>query len=162
MNNLVIYYTYKGNTEIVAKEISNLIGGDLIKIEELKTPKDSGLFWMAFSALIGLKSKIKEIDFNIKKYDNIFIGGQVWAGRTTPAINSLLGKADFGGKNVYLFLTQADDKEQYKVIQSVTKRVEKHGGKMIDSFFIQTKMESVITPELAAGKVSDWIRKLKV
>jgi flavodoxin len=125
----------------VAKEISKLTGGDLKKIEEIKKSKEPGFMWLAFSALIGLKSKIKKSDFNLNDYDNIFIGGQIWAGHTTPAINTFLSKNNFKGKKVYLFLTQADDKKQYKLIQSVEKRIEKRGGKFIDSFFIQTKME---------------------
>lgn len=162
MKNLVIYYTHRGNTEVVAKEISKLTGGDLKKIEEIKKSKEPGFMWLAFSALIGLKSKIKKSDFNLNDYDNIFIGGQIWAGHTTPAINTFLSKNNFKGKKVFLFLTQADDKKQYKLIQSVEKRIEKRGGKFIDSFFIQTKMDNIITQEAVARPVSEWITNLKL
>jgi flavodoxin len=146
----------------VAKEISKLTGGDLKKIEEIKKAKEPGFMWLAFSALIGLKSKIKKSDFNLNEYDNIFVGGQIWAGHTTPAINTFLSKNNFKGKKVFLFLTQADDKKQYKLIQSVEKRIEKRGGKFIDSFFIQTKMDNVITQEAVARPVSEWITNLKL
>lgn len=161
MKNLVVYYTWGGNTEIVAKEISKLTDGDLRKIETVNQPKAIGMAGAAFSALFGLKAKIKPLNFSAKEYDNVFIGGQVWAGRSTPAINSFLDKADFTGKKVFIFLTLADNKEPSSVIESIKKRVEKHGGNVIDTFFIQTKMKNVISTEAVRQPITDWIEKNK-
>lgn len=157
MKKLVAYYSWNGNTEVAAKELAALIGGDLKKIEETKPRKSFGM--SACSAVFGLKSKIKPMDFSLNGYDSVFLGGPVWAGRSTPAINAFLDKADFSGKNVYLFITQADDHEPQAVFQGITQKVEKRGGKVAGSFFIQTVMKSVISPDTARNSITEWADK---
>lgn len=163
MKNLVVYYSWTGNTEVLAKEIHQLVGGDLKRIEEIKQRKTgAGFMGAASAAFLGMKSRLKPMDFALQEYDNIFLGAQVWAFHSTPAINSFIGKANFRGKNVYLFLTKADDKVPQKVIDSITKRIEKRGGKVADSFSTITQMNSVITAEAIKESLSEWIKKADV
>lgn len=159
MKNLVAYYTSQGNTEIVAKEISKLIDADLGKIETVGKSKHFEFLLSVISALSGSKAKLKPFEFSVKEYDNVFIGGQVWAGHSAPAINAFLDKTDFTGKKVFIFLTQADNKESSSVFNSIKSRVEQHGGNVIDTFFIQTKMKSIISPGTVKQPVADWICK---
>ncbi len=160
MNSIIVYYSWMGNTEVVAKELSKITGGDLVRIEEIKKRNTGiGFAGAAISALMGLKSKLMTMDFSLKGYSNIFLGGQVWAGHSTPAINSFINKADFSNKDVYLFLTEADDKVPQKVIDSIKKRVEDRGGRFVDSIFITTQMNSVISPEAVREVITTWIDK---
>lgn len=159
MKNLVLYYSRTGNTETVAKEISKAVNGELKKIE-LK--KEISFMGAAFSAVLGLKGKIKSVDFNVKDYDNIFIGTPVWAGKTSTPINAFLSEADLSGKNVFVFITQADNKTPNSVYDSIEKRISAKGGKVIDNFFIQTDMKNPITSVQAAGPVVDWINRNKL
>ncbi len=161
MKNLVAYYSWTGNTEVVAKEVHKLVGGDLKRIEEGKK-RTTGIGFMgaAFSALTGMKSKLKPMDFTLKEYDNIFLGSQVWASHSTPAINAFINKAQLKDKMVYLFLTKADDKVPQKVIDSITKRIEKRGGKAAGCFSLTTRMGSVITPDAVKEPVSEWINNV--
>ncbi|MDF2506002.1 flavodoxin [Clostridium sp.] len=156
MKNLIIYFSKTGNTETIAQEISKAVNGELKKIELIK---DISFGWAGFTSLLGLKGKIKSIDFNVKDYDNIFIGFPVWAGKSSTPINSLLDKVDFNGKNVFVFITQADNKAPNSVYESVATRVKAKGGNVIDSFFIQTDMKNPITSNQAKGPVVDWINK---
>lgn len=158
MKNLVLYYSKTGNTETVAKEISKAVNGELKKLE-LK--KDIGFMGAAFSAALGLKGKIKSMDFNVKDYDNIFIGTPVWAGKTSTPINTFLGEADLKDKDVFIFITQADSKTPNSVYDSIAKRVSTKGGKVIDNLFIQTDMKIQITSDQAAGHVINWINHNK-
>lgn len=159
MKNLVVYYSLSGNTEVVANELSDKISGDLIKIGLVKEP---GFAWAAFSAMIGIKGKLKPFDFPVNEYDNIFIGGQVWAGRSSTPINTLLHNTNFNKKNVFVFLTQADDKYPAAVFQSIASRIEKNGGNVVDTIFVQTQMKSVIKPEDVRKPIMDWIAKNKL
>lgn len=158
MKNLVVYYSWNGNTEVAAKELSQLIGGELKRIEEAKPRTSFGM--AACSAVFGLKSRIRPMDFSLNGYDAVFLGGPVWAGRSTPAVNTFLERADFSGKKVYLFVTQADDHEPQAVFQSLTQRVERRGGKVAGCFFIQTVMKSVIAPDAARRSLTEWVNKL--
>lgn len=158
MKNLIVYYSWTGNTEVVAKELHRLIGGDLDKIEEVKPRKGNiGFMTGAFAALFGKKSKIKNTNFPLSNYDNIYLGAQVWASKPSPAINSYLDSADFKGKNVYLFITLADDKVPQMAIDIIGKHVEKRGGKLIDSITIRTVMNSVITPDALGDSLVNWV-----
>jgi flavodoxin len=158
MKNLIIYYSKTGNTEIIAQEISKAVNGELRKIELIK---DISFGWAGFTSLLGLKGKIKTIDLNLNDYENIFIGFPVWAGKSSTPINSLLDAADFKGKNVFVFITQADNKAPNSVFESIATRVKAKGGNVIDSFFIQTDMKNPITSSQAKGPVLEWINKNK-
>lgn len=160
-NSLIIYYSWLGNTKVVAEEILKFTGGDILRIEETKERKTgAGFASSAIAAVFGMHSKLKSMDFEFEKYDHIFLGTQVWAGRSTPAINSFVKKANLHNKNVYLFITKADEKVPRKVIDSLTKRIRKGGGKVVDSFSITTKIEQVILPEAIEDQVKAWIEKL--
>lgn len=156
MKNLVVYYSKSGNTGTVAQEISKAVNGEIKKIELVK---DISFGWAAFTALFGLKGKIKAIDFNVEDYDNIFIGSPVWAGKSSTPINTFLSDVDFTGKNVFIFITQADNKAPSSVYESIATRIEAKGGKVIDSFFIQTDMKNPITSDQAIQHVINWINK---
>jgi len=162
MKNLIVYYSWTGNTEVVAKELHRLIGGDLDRIEEVKPRKGNiGFMKGAFEALFGMKSKIKQTNFPLSGYDNIYLGAQVWASKSSPAINSYIDSGDFKGKDVYLFITLADDKYPQTAIDIIRKRIEKRGGRLADSIVIRTVMNRVITPEEFGDSLVNWISKHK-
>jgi flavodoxin len=164
-NSLIVYYSWVGNTEVVAKEILRLTGADMQKIEERKDRKLGNIAGGAMSAFLGFKSNIKPMDFSLASYENIFLGLQVWAGRSTPAINRYLSKACFKDKKVWLFITKGDEKEPQKFIDSITKRIEKKGGKVIDTISITTNWEPKtnipISPEEVEGNIQEWISSIK-
>ncbi|MPM58480.1 hypothetical protein SDC9_105311 [bioreactor metagenome] len=157
MKNLIVYYSMTGNTRVLAREIHRIAGGDLIEIEEIKKRSPNKMMGPAFEALIGKKSAIKPMD-SIEKYDTILIGTPVWASRSTPAVNSFLSKAKLNGKKIYLFFTLADDKKPQSLIDSMTKRIEKHGARVEDSFFIQTSMKKLISPEELEKPLFEWLK----
>jgi flavodoxin len=162
---LIVYYSWVGNTEVVAKEIQKLTGSDIQKIEETKNRKFGNIAGGAMSAFLGLKSNIKPMDFTLASYENIFLGVQIWAGKTTPAINKYLSKACFKDKKVWLFITKGDEKEPQKFIESTTKRIEKKGGKVIDTISITTKWEPEtnipISPEEVESNIQEWISSIR-
>lgn len=161
MKNLIVYYSWTGNTEVVAKELQSLIGGDLNRIEEAKKRrKVIGFISGGFAAVRGSKSRIKLMNLLLDSYDNIFLGAQVWASNSAPAINSYLGGANLMGKNVYLFITKADEKVPQNVIDSISRRVEERGGKVVDSISFTTVMKSVITPDAVREPLKNWVESL--
>lgn len=165
-NGVIVYYSWIGNTEVAAKEIQNLTGFDLQKIEEKKPRPFGKIMGAAMSAVFGFKSSLKPVDFTLNNYKNIFLGAQVWAGKTTPAINKYLSKASFEGKKVWLFITKADEKVPQKVIESITKRIEKKGGKVMDTLSLTTKWDPKTNIPVPAGEVREpvrnWIEHVRV
>ena len=120
----------------------------------------------AMSAFLGFQSSIKPMDFSLQKYDNVFLGTPVWGGKTTPAINKFLSKASFKGKKVWVFITKADEKIPQKVIDSITDRIEKKGGKVIDCLSLTTKWDPKtnipMTAEEFRSSIQDWMGKLNL
>lgn len=161
-NSLIVYYSWVGSTEVVAKEIQRLTEFDIQKIEEKKERKLGKIAGAAMGAFLGFKSNLKQMDFEMEGYENIFLGAQVWAGKTTPAINKFLKKASFKDKKVWLFITKADEKVPQQVIDSITKRIEKKGGSVVDSMAITTKWDPKtnipIAPEEVKDEVYDWLK----
>ncbi len=155
---LITYYSWSGNTESVAKEIQALTGYDSIAIVEKKERKKSNMPFSALTALLGLRSRLMPMDFNLDGYDRILLGCQVWAWHSTPAVNSFISKANFKGKKVFLFITKADDKVPQKVIDSITSKIRSKGGEVADSLSITTTMERVIEPDEFREELSSWLK----
>ena len=158
---LIVYYSWVGNTETVAKEIARQTGFDVLKIEEKKDRAKGKIMGAAMSAVFGLKSSLKPTDFSLNGYENIFLGVQIWAGKTTPAINKYLSKANFKNKKVWLFVTKADEKVPHKFIESITRRVEKKGGKVINTISFtmpwDPKKNILISAEDVQDRIKEWL-----
>lgn len=122
MKNLIIYYSRKGqnyvngsvqdlekgNTEIVAEYIQELIGGDLFEVKTVK-PYSDDYTECTEEAKEELKNKARpelvEYLSDVSDYDNIFIGSPCWWGTFPMPMFSLLEKIDFTGKNVFVVMT---------------------------------------------------------
>lgn len=158
-NSVIVYYSWVGNTELAAKEIQALTGYDIQKIEEVKERKFGTMMTAAMGAMCGIKSSIKPLDFTLQGYDNVFLGVQIWAGKTTPAINSYLAKASFKNKKVWLFITKADPGVTQKFIDTVTAKIEKKGGKVMDALSITTKWDPKENVVVSADEIKNAIKK---
>lgn len=161
---IIVYYSWVGNTEAVAKEIQNQTGFTIQKIEEKKNRKPGSIMSAAMGAFFGVRSRIKPMDFSLKDFENIFIGVQVWAGKTTPAINQYLSKTCFNNKKIWLFITKSDEKEPIQFIDSITGRIEKAGGRVMDSISITTKWDPKtnipIKSQEVKNTISDWMKRI--
>lgn len=100
----------KGNTEIVTDMIVEKLGADRYKVEPKNDnyPKDS------YKRLTEIASKelhnnarpeIKDITFDISKYDIIYIGAPVWWGDFPMIMYTLFEKVDMNGKTIVPFST---------------------------------------------------------
>lgn len=158
---LVVYYSCAGNTKVVAEEIEQQTGYDIRRIEEMRPRDLKGIMWAALGAVLGQKSAIKPMDFDMAEYDTVILGAQVWAGKTTPAINSFLSRANFRGKKVWLFFTLASEQVPPIFIDSVTRRIEGKGGKVLGSLACISKWDpkerAPLKPEEARDKVRQWL-----
>ncbi len=138
MKTLIVYYSYTGNTELVAKTVAAEINADLLKIEDVEKPgKLKAYFSGSFAARRGKAWLIKPVNVLLKDYDRIFIGVPVWAGKAAPEINAYIEQAELKGKSVVVFVTMGGSKSD-EAIQSLTAKVEAKGGKVASSFSVKT------------------------
>ena len=121
MKSLVIYFSHtgenymrngienidKGNTEIVAEYIKDIVNADLFKVEPMseypysyKECCDVAKKEIENNILPDIKSSV-----DISDYDIIYIGGPVWWGHYSCPMHTLLSKLDFSNKIVKPFTT---------------------------------------------------------
>ena len=105
---LIIYYSHTGTTKYIAEKLSEKTGGDLFRIETVKT------YPGRYSALTEeAKRELQEDDLpalkkappDMSPYDLILVGGPVWWYTVATPVMSFLRQADFAGKRVSAFCT---------------------------------------------------------
>ncbi|TVP94568.1 MAG: hypothetical protein EA374_06640 [Acholeplasmatales bacterium] len=105
---LILYYTYDGNTEKVARIIKNQLNCDMESIKPIKEMQTKGFgkyFWGGTKVFMRKKPKLMKIVSDIPSYDVLLIGTPVWAWTMAPPIVSLLGLDSLKNKAVYFFYT---------------------------------------------------------
>ena len=106
---LVLYHTYTGNTELVAKEIAVKTGATLCKLEPV-TPFSSDYNavvdeWQNNS--VKAEVPIKPLSVDLSEYSEIVLCSPVWWYTVTPVVFAFLKKHDLSGKTVYPVFTSA-------------------------------------------------------
>lgn len=161
MKDLIIYYSWTGRTRTVASVIAAAVNGELMEIQETTTRKRGvGFVIAAFQALCGVKSRIKEMEFTPDRYNRIFLGTPIWAGKATPAINSFLASYDLTNKKVYLFFTLQDNKPPHKAVETLSKKVKEQGGQVYNLISIRTQMGRALDREKVETKIREWLNKI--
>jgi flavodoxin len=158
MKTLVIYYSFEGNSALVAEQIRAAAGADIIRLEMQDDKKRTGLakyLWGIKLASANRKVALKPFSVNLDDYKTIIMGGPVWAGSPAPALKAFLEQADIKGKKLAFFLCHKGGKGQ------APKKL-KHllpGNEIIGEIdFVQpSKQES----RDLAEKVAAWVKTLE-
>lgn len=108
MKNLIVYYSYQGNTQGIVDMISKKVDADIVRIDTV-VPYTGG-----YSAVVdqgqdevnrGYCPEITPSDVDISKYDTVIIGTPVWWYTFAPAMHTFLKSQIWQGKTVYPFAT---------------------------------------------------------
>jgi len=142
IKNLVVFYSYTGNTELVGKTLAEILKVDVIKIEDIERPSKEQAYGAGREASTQGKSwPVKPFNKDISSYDRIFVGCPVWFGMPTPELNAFIEQVDFTGKQVVVFVTLGGGGPD-KAIKAMTEKITAKGGKVVSSFFVKTKAVS--------------------
>ena len=111
MKALIVYYSMTGNCELVAKELSDIMGADVLRIEPVKAYPTTGakkFIWGGKSAVMGDTPKLKDYVFKGEDYDTVVIGFPVWASRVAPPIKTFVKENTeaLKGKRIAAFACQ--------------------------------------------------------
>lgn len=106
---LIVYYSWShGNTERVARILSEVTGATLLRIDT-EVPYEG-----SFEEVVELakkdvrnkkKPKLKPVDIKLNEYDAIAIGTPTWWYTMAPAVRSFLCHNDLSGKTLIPFMT---------------------------------------------------------
>lgn len=107
MKQLILYYSYTGNTKAYAQELAATLGADLCQVQEVKRKGTLAAYTAGCIQAMGCKQvPIKPLEAELAGYDRIILAAPVWASRQAPAINSAIGLLP-AGKEVALHLVSA-------------------------------------------------------
>lgn len=159
MKNIVIYYSFEGNTKYVAEKIAEKLNADIYEIKLKKDNMKKGFmkyFWGGKQVVSKETPEIENIDIDFNIYDNIFIGTPVWAFTFTPAIRSLFNKIRLNKKNIVLFCTHEG---------GIGKTFENMKKELGDNFYIGEidfiNVQKSDKNEINT-KIQDWIKCLEI
>lgn len=139
MKTLLVYYSLTGKTDIVAQALARELGADLRRVEDVNPPTVNWWFMVTagLAAVRGAEAPIKPVDTSLQGYDRVFVGSPVWGGSPSTPINTFIAGADFSGKAVVPFMTMGGD-DAAGALRKMGERIEKKGGKIVDSFALST------------------------
>ena len=107
---LVVFFSYTGNTKMIAGMIKDKLNCDILEIETV-IPYSTDYQTVVDEEQNNEGSKvlpeIKDINVDLNNYDEIIIGTPVWWYNAAPAIRKFLTKYDLSGKTVVPFATNA-------------------------------------------------------
>lgn len=107
---LVVYYSYTGNTKMIAENIQKKLGCDILEIKPVipySTDYQTVVDEEQNNESAKKTPEIEKIDVDLNNYDEIIIGSPVWWYTIAPVIRTFLKENDLSGKTIIPFATNA-------------------------------------------------------
>jgi flavodoxin len=153
---LIAYFSHSGNTREIANQIHKLAGGDIFEIKTVTPyPED-------YDAVVAQARKEVASDYrpelktkiDVKPYDVVFIGYPNWCSTVPAPVKTFLAGHDFSGKTVAPFCTHGGGGLGNSV-EDISKLCPK-------AAVTEALAVSGSTVRTAQGKVSEWLKKIKI
>ena len=106
MSKLIIYYSLSNNTQEAAEYLARELGADLSRIELVKPMPDDfkkQILVGGMQSTFNMTPKIKGVPSNIDEYEEIIVGGPIWAGKIAAPINTFIKKYHIAEKVTAVF-----------------------------------------------------------
>jgi len=106
LKKLVAFYSYEGNTKLIAETIAKAIDADLLEIKPKKEMSSKGFMkfmWGGSQVYMKKKPELKPFENNLDEYDLILIGTPVWAWTHSPTIKTFMEEHLPSGKKMAFF-----------------------------------------------------------
>jgi len=105
---LIVYYSWGGNTKVIAEDIREITGADIFRIEPVDAyPTDYQTVVDQAKEEInrGYHPKLKATVKNFDSYDTIYVGSPDWWSTVAPPAATFLTSYNFKGKVIIPFMT---------------------------------------------------------
>ena len=153
---LVVYFSQSGNTQKLAKLISDRVGGDFVRIETVQTYPTEYNELADFAKNErdnNIKPELKDLGINIDDYDTIFIGYPIWWYQMPMPMYTFFDTYNFDGKTIVPFNTHEgsgnsgtyDDIKELEPKAKVLEGLPIRGGDMAND---------------QSSKVDNWLKEL--
>ena len=141
MKVLVAYFSASGVTEGVAKQLAEVTGGELHKIQPEQPYTDADLDWRdkQSRSTVEMKDKnsrpaITDKLKNMQDYEVVYVGFPIWWYTAPTIINTFMEAYDFKGKTVIPFATSGGSsiKKAYEDLKATYPDVNWKEGKLLN------------------------------
>jgi len=128
MKELVLFYSYAGNTKKAAEKFSQDHNFDICEVLDQKRPGKFAAYTAGcFKALKGSSRPIREFAVKLEDYDVINIFAPIWAGHPAPSMNSALKLIPQNTKIKLFFVSASGNSNK----DGITKRIQNLGLEII-------------------------------
>jgi flavodoxin len=106
MKTLVVFYSFDGNTKLIAEALAGEIGADVLELKPVKEiTRNNFLKYFTGGKEAMTKAEPELLPFNVKPedYNLLFIGTPVWAWTYAPALRTFFRDHKPVNKKVALF-----------------------------------------------------------
>ncbi|MTK06118.1 MAG: flavodoxin [Hungatella sp.] len=103
---LVVYFSFDGNTKLIAEKIGETLNADVVELKTSKKYPTEGIgkfFWGGKSVVFGDKPTLTNESIDLSRYETIIIGTPVWAGSFSPPIRSFVNDYKIVNKKIAIF-----------------------------------------------------------
>lgn len=153
--NLIIYYSYSGNTRYVAEILQNVVGGTLASIRvEDKYPENCDAMFERTQKEVNENNLpyLKIFPINILKYKKIFIGSPVWWYSVSSPMKRFLKEHDFSNKLIFPFITneRSSGHAMNDIVSSIRDGIPRTG------LTVRFNRNKMLTPEMY---IKTWAKR---
>ncbi|WP_124066186.1 flavodoxin [Clostridium sp. E02] len=157
MKAIVVYFSFEGNTKLIAEAVTKTISSDSVELKTSKKYPTQGLskfFWGGKSVMFGEKPELLNELIDLDQYDTILIGTPVWASSFAPPIKSFIDQYKIKGRKIGLFACHGGGGSK-KCFEKFKKALD--GNAFIGEVdFYEPKKK----PEESTQKAVEWARKI--
>lgn len=110
MKNLIVYYSYTGNTKKVASKLAEMTQGKLCPLvlkEDYTKNYDALVNELENNNTEDNQPELQALEVSLNNFDRIFVLSPVWWYTMSCPVNTFLHQNHLEGKEVYLFATNA-------------------------------------------------------
>jgi len=141
MKSVVVYYSYSGNTDRVAKILVDILrkrGDEVVPVRIRPLKEETSFFAQCKEAFLGKKPELYRTLLELEDADKIMLGSPVWAFKPAPAINTYLEKCSFlNGKESFCFVTYGSGAGKENALNIMKKALEAKGAKVVNGISFQ-------------------------
>ena len=140
MKNVVVYYSYSGNTRKVAKTLTEILRlrSDSLEIDLKPLDESKSFLMQCHRAFKHIRAKLEPVNFDLSGYDLICFGSPVWAFGPAPAMNTYLDNCSgIAGKDIILFTTYGSGTGNERCLNYMEDILKNKGAKTFKRFSIQ-------------------------
>lgn len=129
MSNLILFYSYTGNTKEIATQLAAESNADLVEIKDAKKTGNFRAYVLGCFKALRLKAwPVQALNVDFNNYDRISILSPVWAGHPAPAINAIWEQLP-PGKQIEIFMVSASGSSSAK--EKLEDLIKSKGSKLV-------------------------------